>query len=153
MPAETRTSCDTSPKSSEAFWFRGFHARGPWYSLAAERSRHRLKGKRGRAHSHTEGPRPPTARPPLSRQGRGISARRARGTNLLRYKRTVHKQHPCMAEGSERVKNKSAQLASAATSTRSRAEPCTCAHSDTNREHKTPRKPNLFLLSKSHFGP
>lgn len=50
-------------------------------------------------------------RPPLSRQGRGISARRARGTNLLRHNRTVRKQRPWMAEprlseGAERVNNK-----------------------------------------------
>lgn len=100
MPAETWTSCDTSPKSLKAFRFRGFHARGPWYWLAAERSRRRLKGKRGRAHSHREGPW--LSSPP---------ARRARGTNLLRHNRTVHKQHawmaePQLSEGSERVNNK-----------------------------------------------
>lgn len=56
-----------------------------------ERSRDRLKGKRGRAHREapwlSSGPR-------LPRQGRGISARRARGTNLLRHNRSVHKQTP-----------------------------------------------------------
>lgn len=50
-------------------------------------------------------------RPPLSRLGRGISARRARGTNPPRHNRTVHKQHPWTAEprlseGAERANNK-----------------------------------------------
>lgn len=95
MPAETWTSCHTSPKSPEGlFGFEAFTLEGRgirWPRRGEERSRDRLKGKRGRAHREapwlSSGPR-------LSRQGREISARRARGTNLLRHNRSVHKQTP-----------------------------------------------------------
>lgn len=120
MPSETWTSCSTSQKALlEAVLFWGFHTRGPWYLLAADRSCDKLKGTRGRARSHRKGhwlntgPRSP---------GKGEGLACADQEELISrdiielYINNVPEKRRAelwLSEESERVKNMDTQLAAA----------------------------------------